>query len=162
MGTQVVVESLIDHYGRMWAILREAVEALPEDQWRAGDVEQFVPARQALHIIETADFYSGEWSGDKFPWGTRFDCDWEGSAPKDLPSQRDVLTYLDEARAKVEAWLTRRGDDGLLGEPQDKRFPWTGACELGRALYLMRHSHHHLGKIHAELRRRGIKRPEWR
>lgn len=162
MSAHPIVESLADHFTRTWGMLRGAIEALPENEWRTGDVEQFVPDRQALHIIETADFYSGEWSSDNFPWGTRFDCDWEGSAAKDLPGQRDIVTYLDEAKAKVEAWLERRGDDGLLGEPQDTRFPWTGKCELGRALYLVRHSHHHLGKIHAELRRRGIKRPEWR
>jgi len=162
MSTQAVVASLIDHFNRTWGMLREAIEALPEEEWRAGDVEQFVPARQALHIIETAEFYSGEWDGKEFPWGERFGCDWEDSPVEKLPDQRDMLAYLDEARAKVEAWLTKRGDDGLLGEPQDKRFPWTGTCELGRALYLMRHSHHHLGKIHNELRRRGIDRPEWR
>lgn len=162
MSANAVVESLIDHFNRTWDMLRGAIEALPEDQWRAGDVEQFVPARQALHIISCADFYSGKWEGKEFPWDARFGCDWDHSPVERLPDQRDMLAYLDDAKGKIEAWLAHRGDEGLLGEPQDKRFPWTGACELSRAIYLIRHSHHHLGKIHNELRRRGIDRPEWR
>jgi uncharacterized damage-inducible protein DinB len=157
-----VVESLIDHLNRTWDMLRGAIEALPDDQWRTGDVEQFVPARQALHIVEAADFFSGEWEGKEYPWNTRFECSWDHSPREELPRQADILSFLDEVKTKVEAWLTRRGDDGLLGEPQDKRFQRTGKCELARALYLIRHSHHHLGKIHAELRRRDIARPEWR
>ena len=51
MTANAVVESLIDHFNRTWDMLREAIEALPEDQWRAGDVEQFVPARQALPVV---------------------------------------------------------------------------------------------------------------
>jgi len=162
MSASGIMTSLLDHYNRAWDMLREAVEAFPDEQWRTADTDDLIPARQALHIIESAAFYSGEWTGKKFPTGERLSCNWEFSAASELPSRQDVLTYLDEARAKVEAWLTKRGDAGLLGEPVDKRFPWTGACELGRALYLIRHTHHHLGKMHAELRRRGIARPEWR
>jgi uncharacterized damage-inducible protein DinB len=162
MGAQAVAESLTDHLTRTFGMLRGAIEALPDEEWRSGDEDDLIPARQALHIVESSVFYSGEWTGQKFPTGKRLGCNWEFSAANELPSRQDVLTYLDEAKAKVEAWLTKRGDDGLLGEPADKRFPWTGKCELGRALYLIRHAHHHLGKIHGELRRRGIARPEWR
>jgi len=163
MGAQPVVESLIEHYTRTWDMVRGAIEAFPDDGWRAGDVDQLVPARQALHIVETADYYSGEWEGaEMIPWGARLDYEWEACPRDKLPSQADLLSYLDEVKAKVEAWLTKRGDDGLLGEPPDKCFPWTGACDLSRALFLIRHTHHHLGKIHSELRRRGIARPDWR
>jgi uncharacterized damage-inducible protein DinB len=162
MSVNGIVASLLDHFTRTWDMLREAIEAFPDEEWRVADEDDLIPARQALHVVESSAFYSGEWTGKKFPSGKRLGCDWELSPPEELPSQRDVLEYLEEAKAKVKAWLTRRGDEGLLGEPQDERFPWTGACELGRALYLMRHTHHHLGKIHAELRRRGIARPDWR
>ncbi len=157
-----IVGSLTDHLNRTWDMLRGAIEAFPDEQWRVADEDDLIPARQALHIIESSAFYSGDWTGKKFPTGERLGCNWEFSPADELPSRQDVLTYLDEAKAKLDAWLTKRGDDGLLGEPQDKRFPWTGACELGRALYLIRHTHHHLGKIHNELRRRSIARPEWR
>jgi uncharacterized damage-inducible protein DinB len=162
MSVDQIVESLIDHFTRTFDMLREAIEALPDEQWRVADEDDLIPARQALHIIESSAFYSGEWTGKKFPSNERLGCNWELSAADELPSRQDVLAYLDEAKTKIEAWLTKRGDDGLLGEPTDTRFPWTGRCELGRALYLIRHSHQHLGKIHAELRRRGIPRPEWR
>jgi uncharacterized damage-inducible protein DinB len=162
MSTSRIVGSLTDHFERMWAILREAIEAFPEEQWRTGDVEHLIPARQALHIVGTADFYSGDWEGARFPWDGRTGCDWEDAPREKLPSREQLLAYLDDVRARIEAWLTKRGDGGLTGEPADKRFPWTGECELGRALHLMRHAHHHLGKLHAELRRRGIDRPEWR
>lgn len=162
MSANGILASLMDHLTRTFSMLREAIEAFPEEQWRVADEDDLIPARQAIHIIESSAFYSGEWTGKKFPTGERLGCNWELSAADELPSRQDVLTYLDEAKAKVERWLTKRGDDGLIGEPADKRFPWTGACELGRALYLLRHTHHHLGKIHAELRRRGIARPEWR
>jgi len=162
MSSDAIVESLIDHFNRTWDMVRGAIEALSPEEWRAGDVEQFVPARQALHIIGSADFYSGEWEGDQFPWDERTSCDWEGAPREKLPSQKQLLAYLDDVKARIETWLTRRGDKGLLDEPADKRFPWTGACGLGCALYVIRHSHHHLGKIHSELRRRAIARPDWR
>jgi hypothetical protein len=41
-------------------------------------------------------------------------------------------------------------------------FPWTGEARLGRALYLLRHHHSHLGELNAELRHRGLPRAEWR
>ena len=63
-------------------------------------------------------------------------------------------------KAEVATWLATLDDAALLKEtsPGD----WRGNCLLDLAMYLLRHSQHHLGELNAELRRRGIERPKWR
>jgi hypothetical protein len=153
-----MVRELTDHFGRTWSMLRGAIEAFPEGQWRSGDVDFLVPARQALHAVEAAEYYMSEYPGE-FEWGHRFGADWEGAAPEKLPTRTELLGYLDEVRMKVDKWLAGMGERGLLEPRQD--FPWTGKTALGRALYVLRHIQHHLAEMNTELRRRGIDRPKW-
>ena len=50
-------------------------------------------------------------------------------------------------------------DEGLLAD--EPLYPHAGTKVLGRALYPLRHTQHHLGELHSELRRRDIARPQW-
>ena len=158
MPEKMLVAILLRQYERSWRMVEEAVNRIPPDTWATGDVEYLTPARTAYHIVETAEFYSGETSDD-FPWGHRFGGDWEGMAQEDLQSQEDVLAYLADVKPKVEAWLQGLGDAGLLAA--DSAFPWTGGCVLDRAFYLLRHTHHHVGELWSEIKRRGQSLPDW-
>lgn len=40
-------------------------------------------------------------------------------------------------------------------------FPRTGSTVLGRAIYLLRNTQHHLAELSLELTRRGCASPEW-
>jgi uncharacterized damage-inducible protein DinB len=158
LGKNVVAAEVSDQFRRALAMLRGSIEAFPDDEWRKGDVGFLIPCRQAYHAVEAIEYYLSEYPGE-FKWGHRFGGDWENTRPEDLPTQEQMLAYLDEMRSTVDGWLQRLGDEGLLA-PQ-KGFPWTGKCALGRALYVLRHIQHHLAQMNAELRRRGIDRPKW-
>jgi len=63
-------------------------------------------------------------------------------------------------RIKVDRWIESHGDAGLLAS--DKVFHLEGMCYLDRALYVLRHTHQHIGELFKTLRDRDIPRPTWR
>jgi len=152
-------EVVAGQFARAWETLVEAIHQFPAEQWRTGETETLIPARLAYHLIEAAEFYSGTTS-EGFAWGRRFGADWEGAEPDQLPTQEQVLIYLEETQTRVDAWLRGMADADLLAA--DSSFLWTGSTTLDRALYLLRHNQHHVGELNAELRRRRLPRAEWR
>jgi hypothetical protein len=137
-------------------MFEEAVRAFSADEWRIADVVYLTPARTAYHIVETAEFYSSE-TPDGFPWAHRFGYDWEADVgTKRLPTQDAILSYLADVRPKVEAWLNSADLSA-----SDAAFPWTGGSLLDRALYLLRHNHHHVGEMWSEIKRHGHSLPDW-
>ncbi len=155
--------ALTEHFTRAWETCRAAINDIPEEQWRTGEVDYLIPSRLMYHTLEAAEFYArGTPKG--FDWGAnqrRFGVDWEGATPEQLPTKEQSLTYLDEVQAKVEAWLKDASDSDMLSP--DTEYPWTGSSVLGRALYVLRHTQSHLGELNAELRRRGLAaRAKWR
>ena len=157
MSDNNVTEAIQDHYQRALRMFRETIMAFPEDEWRKGDIDYSRPAGVAYHVVEGMDFYTGELTPDKFPWGGRFDVDWEETNSERLPSQDQVITYLNEVEEKLEEWF-RKTD--LLAK--ETKFPWTGDTGLGRAIYNLRNIQHHVSEMSLELTRRGYKSPEWR
>lgn len=157
MSKDRTVQAIWDQFHRALGMFREAVQAFPGEEWRKGDIDYLRPAGLAYHVLETIDFYSGDRPGEEFPWGGRFGVGWEESRSERLPSQEQVLAYLDEMEAKLEDWFEK--SDLLSGEAT---FLWTGETMLGRAAYMLRHTQHHVAELGLELRRRGYSRPEWR
>lgn len=155
MSEVTLVDVVLRQFVRSWQMFEDAVRQFPADEWREGAFAYLTPARAAYHIVETAEFYSGE-IPDTFQWGHRFGGDWEAMPAEDLPSPADVLAYLADVRPQVEAWV--RDVDLLAPDPA---FGWTGGAFLDRALYLLRHTHHHVGEMWSELKRRGYKFPDW-
>jgi hypothetical protein len=151
-------EALLEAFKLIWEMYDEALETVPEEHWRAGEIDYLIPARQVYHAVETADFYSGA-SPDDFPWGQRFDCGCFDSPPEGLPSREQAREYHDEVRMKVTEWI--RGMDAPEILARERSFPWTGSVALGRALYLLGHYRQHFGELNAELRRRGLPRIKW-
>lgn len=151
-------EALLEAFKLIWEMYDEALENIPGEHWRAGEIDYLIPARQVYHAVETADFYSGA-SPDDFPWGQRFDCGCFDSPPEELPSREQAREYHDEVRVKVADWI--RGLDATEILAREKSFSWTGSVVLGRALYLLGHYRQHLGELNAELRRRGLPRIKW-
>lgn len=148
---------LARQYDRVWGTLRAAISRLSDAQWHQSECDWLAPVRLAYHIVETAEFYSGG-SPDGYKWGS-LGGDWEGSPAADLPSQKQMLDFIDRVQPAVRKWLVECDDASFLSaEPV---FQWTGSTRLDRALYSLRHSQHHLGQINAELRRKGLPRGEW-
>ncbi|MHC4471391.1 MAG: DinB family protein [Planctomycetota bacterium] len=154
-----LAEHLRAQFLRGWETLKEAMERFPEDGFRRGGIDHLIPARQAMHLIETAEFYTGR-HPDDMKWGDRFGGYWDSLPPPELPDREKLLEYHEEVRTRVEKWLDNASDATLLAK--EEAFPWTGATVMERMIYLLRHHHQHIGEMNAELRRRGIPRAEWR
>lgn len=161
MSTKIA-DGLVVEFERSWRMLRQAVEAFPEDGWADAEQDLLIPARQALHIVAAVDLYlrpaytpgiAG--GGERFGEG----LDWEGAAPEDLPSQEEQLAYLDDIQAQLREHLGAISDEDFVTPA--KEFPWAGPTLLGRWLYILGHNQHHQGILHAELCRRRIARPRW-
>ena len=160
MAKSGVSDTLIDQFGKTWTMWREELGNFPEEQWSTGDVNYLLPGRHAWHVIECCDYYMASVPPSEFQWGIRFGGDWEEATPEQLPARQQILTAMDDVQAKLEAWLSALADQGL--QAPETVCHWTGTCILGRALYLLRHNQHHLGEIHAELRRRDLPRAKWK
>jgi hypothetical protein len=84
------------------------------------------------------------------------DVNWEEKDSSKLPTQDKLLTYLDE----VEENLARFLADADL-KATEELFRWTGSTMLSRAVYMLRHTQHHLSEMCLGLHIRGLQAPEW-
>ena len=159
MGDSSLVDTVIESFSLIWGMVEESIQSIPEEEWNTGDLQYLTPSRLILHILETEDFYTGD-TPEGFPWGYRFNCDWQEAPSDKIPVQLQMLDYFNETRDKTRVWITGLGSSGLLTKESD--YPWTGTTKLGRALYILSHDRQHLGEVNAELRRRGLPRAKWR
>ena len=142
-----------------WDMFAEAVRLFSAEQWRQDSGLVLAPARVAYHLLETAEYYLSDAPG-AFRWGGRFGVDWESADAGALPTQEDILAYLGEVRRACQDWLNRRAAHGMLD--LDPVYGGEGMSRLDRSLYLLRHTHHHIGELCAQLRRYDLPRPGWR
>ena len=122
-------EALLEAFKLIWEMYDEALENIPGEHWRAGEIDYLIPARQVYHAVETADFYSGT-SPDDFPWGQRFDGGCFDSPPEELPTREQAREYHDEVRMKVTDWIRGLDAPGILAREevlQLKEFVGNGA-----------------------------------
>jgi hypothetical protein len=153
-----ICESMIENLSLTWQMYKEAINNIPDEEWKTGEIDYLIPARQILHGIETLDFYSTT-APDVYTHGYRFNLDWQRASADQLPRKDQLFTYLDEVKEKMETWINGL-DDELFHSPE-LMYPWTGSTLLGRVLYSLEHCRHHLGELNGELRRRGLPRIKW-
>lgn len=159
-----LLASIVAQYGNAWAMLDQTIKAFPEQDWRTSDLSYLTPARIAYHTIETVDYYARS-DMSEFVWGHRAGVDWESSQAEDLPDQTATLEYLSDIRVANDVWLhdiAGVGPHAMGLLAPDSQFHGEGFCYLDRALYVLRHTHQHMGELAAELRRRDQPRPGWR
>lgn len=82
--------------------------------------------------------------------------DWENPDASALPSQEELLGLLDRVEEKLATFLSQAD---LAGK--ETQYPWTGSTLLSRAAYCLRHTQHHLADMASDLKRRGLKPPDW-
>jgi tetratricopeptide (TPR) repeat protein len=149
------VEALADQFLRALSMLRAAVATCPEGEWRSGETLYQRPAGLALHIAQTIDLYStvkaGQGSGDPLS-----NISWEERDSERFPPPGEFLRYLDVAEQRLAHFLTT---SDLMAD--ESLFNWTGSTQLSRALYMLRHTQHHLADLAMELKRRGMRPPDW-
>ena len=140
----------------MW---EEMINSIPDDEWTTGDVDYLVPARHLVHVLGCVDLFTGDTPFEQHdPAGLFGVVEW-GTPPEELPGGRVALAKLAEMRMVVEERLAELDDAALL--ESETLYPWTGQNRMGRMLYVLRHTQHHLGEVNAELSRRGIKAAIW-
>lgn len=152
-------KAIIENLSLTWDMYSEAINRIPNEHWRTGEIDYLIPARLMLHAIETIDYYSSE-SPNDFKHGYRFHIDRKTASPNQLPDKIQLKKYLDEVKKKTESWLGRLEDKNFLSP--ESEFPWTGSTVLSRVLYLLEHCRQHFGELNAELRRRGLPRIKWK
>jgi tetratricopeptide (TPR) repeat protein len=148
-------EALADQFVRALSMFRGAVKAFPADEWRQGDTLYQRPAGLALHVVEAIDDYAVLKPGEAGQ-GRRFSVNWEEKDSAKLPTQADLLAYLDEVEQKLAHFLASA--DLTAAE---ELFRWTGSTLLSRMTYTLRHTQHHLAEMCLELHRRGYRAPQW-
>jgi len=158
-GKRTISSSLLEALKLTWDMYEEAIDDIPEEHWRTGDIDYLIPSRLVYHALETADYYSSP-KPEGFPWGKRFGADPWDAKPEQLPTKEEATEYHRETVKKVSTWLKGKDDSYLLSK--EAAFPWTGSSVLSRVLYLLAHYRQHLGEVNAELRRRGLPRIKWK
>ena len=148
-------EALADQFVRALSMLREAVKAFASAEWCKGDTPYQRPAGLALHVVEAIDDYAVLKPGESGQ-SRRFSVDWEEKDSAKLPSQDDLLAYLDEVEQRLARFLASA--DLMACE---ELFRQTGSTLLSRAAYVLRHTQHHLAEMCLELHRRGYPSPQW-
>jgi tetratricopeptide (TPR) repeat protein len=157
MDSGPLAEAMADQFRRALSMFRQVVLAFPAGEWRLGDTPYQRPAGLALHLVEAIDSYSALRPGQASE-GSRLgiQVDWQVSDSSLLPSQEDILSYLDAVDRKLADFLA---EAELMAA--EELFRWTGATLLSRAAYALRHTQHHLAEMALELHRRDLQAPDW-
>ena len=144
-------------YTAFFSVLEQAINNCTEEVWRSSTDFFFIPARLALHIVETLDFYLQP-TPENFPWGKKLG-NWETSGADDLPSKNQILDYMTEIKEAVSSALEVT-DEVLLSTNMT---PWSKYLQsyLDRLFYVLRHSHHHLGQMNMILKTNGLEPAPW-
>lgn len=138
-----------------FSALRETILAIPESEWCSGDRKGTQPIRQAAHLLYAAENYLG---GHKARVGKRFGVPIESFRSafdaEDCPSPEEFLPWIEEVEQIAMDHIDRAVVLSISGAP--KKHP-----PLNRPTYVLRHTVVHLTTLRQELRRRGIKSPDY-
>ena len=55
--THNIGEAIIENLSLTWEMYSEAINGIPNEHWKAGEIDYLIPSRLMLHAIETMDFY---------------------------------------------------------------------------------------------------------
>jgi hypothetical protein len=150
-----VSEPILREYRLAFQGLRDTISATPDDEWVRGETKGDMPVRQACHLLRACKAYS---SGHRVKMGQRFGVPVDSFKrvveEADYPSRDDVLAYVDDVEAQIDAWVPEVTRQALSGKPKIH-------SPLNRVIYLLRHTVVHLAYLRRELYKRGIDRPRY-
>lgn len=148
-------EAVADQFMRTLSMFRLAVSTLSDEVWREGESLYQRPAALALHIAQSIDFYSALKPGDSSE-DPLTQINWEAGDSSKLPSQEELLVFLDKVEERLANFIAKSDF-----QADEELFNWTGFTVLSRAMYILRHTQHHLADMAMELQRRGFNPPDW-
>lgn len=158
--SDLVAQSLADHFTRAWDMMLQATASFPEGQWRQASDDRLQPARIVYHILMGMDRYTWLQPADDYLAKRQFNLDWMKTPAEQFPNQTESLQLLEDAKAKTLAWIEHFGAGGLATEKP--LWPWTGSSALAQGMYHLRHLQHHLAELTLELHRRNLPAVEWK
>jgi hypothetical protein len=140
---------LIRQFDRMWDMLRQAIDNIPDDHWN-DENQEWLYSKVAYNIIVTADFYSRD---------THEGFDWEKQRIKfkDYSAKEQQLSFLEAIKLKVANRLEKFTVQELMAKDG---FHWFYS-RLEKFLYLLRHNAHHIGELAHMLRIWRAERVKW-
>ncbi len=154
-----ITANLINFMQHVWVELKQVIQRTPAEQWILGSSDYLIPARLAYHIVFAADLYASHMGYEEYKPYRKYKMDWEAAPAEQLPTQDQIMTFIDETAQTVTQWLTDLGDAGLLEAETD--YPWTGTVKLGRAIFIKSHCQWHIAEMFTILRERGIDPGDW-
>ena len=154
----VLTTLMIEHINHTWKELKQVISATLVEQWILGNSDYLIPARLAYHIVLTADMYATHMGYEEYKPHRKYKLDWEATPAEQLPSQAEMMMFINETAQTVTQWLTDLGDNGLLKD--EDKYPWTG-IKLGRAIFISSHTQWHIAEMFTLLRERGIDPGDW-
>jgi hypothetical protein len=149
MDTGFITTETADQFERVFAMLRKGIGMFSPSVWRESDTNYMRPAGSVYHLLETIDYYTSGKSADDYPWGHRFNLDWEEKDSEKFPTQEEMMVYLEEMEARVRGWLEQADPT-----TPEKLHPFTGSTWLGKAIYILRHTQHHVAELGVALAQR--------
>jgi hypothetical protein len=152
------VGEILNQFERQFKTLDTLYDRVNDGAWAYADPRIKGVWQWMAHLLETIEFYLGD-KNDGFPWGHRFDLDWENNQADPVPSQEAMRAYQNDVQVFAAQVLSSKTDDDLLAS--ESLHPWTGSAYLGKLLYLMRHTQQHIGDINRVLRLNGCSALEW-
>lgn len=154
-----IVDEFAAHFQRQFRTLEGAYGRASEEAWAYDDQRLKGVWQWLLHVLETVEFYLDERPADAFPWGNRFDLDWEDAGTDRVPSRAEMQVYQDEVEHLVQRALADKTEEDLAAAETLR--PWTGDLFAGKMLYVIRHTQQHIGDINRVLRWHGDEALEW-
>jgi hypothetical protein len=150
-------DELIFQYDNLFHVLSVTIRPLSHKQWISGATPARTPVRLACHTAGSCDAYATrEWGICKRQFGVPADSLDKQIASDRLPTTEQVLSYIDDVRRRVHAWLGDMSNGELLGPAPNAGWSQRGWTMLGHAIYVLRHGTLHLGQLRAELKERGF------
>lgn len=149
--------ALIGQYRAALAMLRQQIEACPEDVWVGGEHPRNF-WRIAYHALFYTHLYLMQREEDFVPWEQQRDRA-SDLWPEEVPpppvvepnSQAEMLTYLDFIYENVEEWVDR-----MDITTQDPGFHWYKIPKLDHQILNVRHLNGHVGQLSEILMAHGI------
>jgi hypothetical protein len=157
MDTGFITTEVADQFERIFGLLRKGIGLFSPGHWRESETNYMRPAGLVYHSLETVDFYTSGKNTDDYPWGHRFNLEWEEKDSSKFPTQEEMLVYLEEMEARVREWLEHADPTST-----EALHPGTGKTLLGKAIYILRHTQHHTAELGVVLFEKEGKDLGWR
>jgi hypothetical protein len=129
-------------YGHSWGMLEGIVKDFDKTAWIRTGREPITPARLAFHILKSIRYYIEDSNTILFDSGISIESNWETVKEKDLPSQSDIVTGINELKVRTEKWLSE-----MDFHSENKSFEWVGETKLSVVLFLLSHTVYHIGEL---------------